>query len=248
MKKLIVTLALIASIIGTPIYGRSSGTSSSSSSSFRSSSSSSSGFRSSSSSSSPSKSWGSSSSSSSTPSKSWGSSSKSTTSSTPSKSSFWGGSSKTTTPTYTKTNGTKVDDASYKKAVQSGTVYKSKDDAIKAFKDKNQTKYTNNFDSEPASRPSYIPASTSVGGTSYNVSYNPQYHGYGYYGPSGAWMAYDTLRDVAMLSMLMDHDNYIVTSPGASVVTHHSGIGVFGWFVIIFIVLGLGVIIFAFAK
>lgn len=110
-----------------------------------------------------------------------------------------------------------------------GTVYKSKDDAIAAFKQKNAATYTNKFDTEPTSRPSYIPSSTRVGGNTYNVSYNSQYHGYGYYGPSGVWTAYDTFRDTMMLAALMDRDNYVVTSPNPVVVQHSSGMGFFKW-------------------
>lgn len=144
----------------------------------------------------------------------------------------WSSSSSTTkasTPIPTKVNGSKVDASVYQAAVKSGTVYKSKDDAIAAFKQKNAATYTNKFDTEPTSRPSYIPSSTRVGGNTYNVSYNSQYHGYGYYGPSGVWTAYDTFRDTMMLAALMDRDNYVVTSPNPVVVQHSSGMGFFKW-------------------
>lgn len=139
-----------------------------------------------------------------------------------------------------------MDESVYKKAVQSGTVFKSKTDAVNDFKSKNASKFANKFDAEPAARPSYIPASTSVGGNTYNVSYNSQHHGYGYYGPSGAWIAYDALRDVAMLSVLMDHDNYVVAPPNSTVV-HHS-MGFIGWFFTILVVavlIGSAIIVFS---
>lgn len=247
--KVIVLIAAICFGVLSPeqeIYARSSGSfSSSSSGGFKGSSSSSSSFRPSTSS--PSKSWGTSSSGS-TPTKSWGSSSSSTpTSSTNTNKSSgwsWGSSTKTQTPKAVSATGKTVDQAAYKKAVQSGNVYKTKDEALSSYKEKNAAKFKNTFDSEPSSRPTYIPSSTNVGGTSYNVSYNPQFHGYGYYGPSGSWMMYDTIRDVAMLSMLMDRDNVVVAAPPTTVVStgHSFFFYLFTTAVIIIVIVFLGMI------
>lgn len=103
-----------------------------------------------------------------------------------------------------------ADQKLYDKAKSSGTVYKSKTAATTAFKEKNASQYKSKYDKQPAARPDHIPQSTSVGGTSYNVTYNQTHGGYGYMGPSGSWMMYNTMADVAMVSMLMGRQNYYV--------------------------------------
>jgi hypothetical protein len=57
--------------------------------------------------------------------------------------------------------------------------FTTRDDAATAFRQQQASKYTNNFTSEPTTRPSYIPADISRGGNNYHVVY----HGgcYGYY-------------------------------------------------------------------
>ena len=107
--------------------------------------------------------------------------------------------------------------------------YKTKEQAVAAFKEKNASTYTSKFTTEPKTRPEYIPPSTNVGGKTVNISYNASFGGYGYYHPSlGTWMAYDMMHDAAMMSMMMNrHGNYtyvdgpgygggnvVVTSPG----------------------------------
>ena len=151
----------------------------------------------------------------------WGSSSSSVKS-TPS-SSNWGGSgsswfggssspSKSSGFSSSKTTRS-VDSLSYDRAKASGTTYTNKTQAISAFKNKYSSQYTSKFDKEPSSRPSYIPTSTIEGGKNYNITYNAQYGGYGYMGPSGSWVMYDTMRDAAMLSVLMGNHNYYYGSP-----------------------------------
>lgn len=100
-----------------------------------------------------------------------------------------------------------MDSALYNKAVQNGTSFKSRNEAVNDFSTKYATKYPNKFTSEPSTRPSYIPQSTMYNGQSYNIIYNPAYGGYGYwYG--GQWMMYDLMRDTMMMSMLMNNHGY----------------------------------------
>lgn len=48
---------------------------------------------------------------------------------------------------------------------------------------------TQGFASEPATRPSYVPRTTYVGGTHYDIIFVPGM-GYGYYDPYGAYVPY----------------------------------------------------------
>jgi len=119
----------------------------------------------------------------------------------------------------------------YNKAKASGKTFSTRADAMKDFKSKNAGKYTSKFSSQPSKRPDYIPQSTSVGGKTYNVTYNSSYGGYGYMGPSGAWIMYDAMADAAMMSVLMNRQGYYVGGPPAMatgspvVVERHYGPG-----------------------
>lgn len=134
------------------------------------------------------------------------------------------------------------------KSAGSKSSFTNKQVATDAFKAKvaNQTgnggQYTSHFDKEPSSRPNYIPTTTSVGGTNVNVVYNSGYGGYGYYHPSlGTWIAYDMIRDAAMLSMMASHHGYVVESPSGSVVYGFpSG---FAIFLIVMIIGGFSLVI-----
>lgn len=106
-----------------------------------------------------------------------------------------------------------ADKAALSKAKSSGTVYKTKDAAKQDFLSKNSSKYTSKYDTKPSTRPSHIPQATTVNGKSYNINYDTRHGGYGYYGPSGSWIAYDIARDATMLSLLMSRNNYVVHDP-----------------------------------
>lgn len=67
------------------------------------------------------------------------------------------------------------------------------------FKAKEAAKYTVPKDREPSVRPTYIPQTTYVGGSSYNIVFQPGY-GYGYYSPAHIWMAYDPVEAMAVAS------------------------------------------------
>lgn len=182
----------------------------------------------------------------SSPSRSGGSSwgrSKSTTKSSPKKSTGWGNKSKrsisgnrnktkketvtkkkTTTKKPKKTKKAEVKKQKTKrklsradkklaaKAKKEGKYHKDRKSARADFKKKHAAKYTSKYKTKPATRPTHIPQTTMVAGVSYNVSYNPGFGGYGYYGPSGAWMMYDMMTDIAMMDMMMRRTGYVVAT------------------------------------
>lgn len=168
-------------------------------------------------------------------------------SSSPRSSGSWFSSSPSTksTPTTTsKPPQTSLDAKVSKANTTSAPSYKSKEQAVAAFKEKNASQYTSKFITEPKTRPDYIPQSTSVGGKTVNVTYNAGFGGYGYYHPTlGTWMAYDMMHDAAMMSIMMNrHGGYTyVDGPGYTggpvVVTHQSS--AFGVFITFFLVLAL---------
>jgi hypothetical protein len=134
----------------------------------------------------------------------------------------------------------KGDIALERKAIQSGTAYKTKDAAMSDFKTKYADKYPTKFNSEPTVRPDYIPRTYSNGGSTYNIVYNSGFGGYGYYNTLGAWIAYDIMSDAMMMNSLMHHHNYHYPSApyvggGGTTVVHttSSGIGFFWGFMMV---------------
>jgi hypothetical protein len=103
---------------------------------------------------------------------------------------------------------------------------KSKTDFMADFRKTNEAKYPNTFTSQPTSRPTYIPSTTKVGSTSYNVDWNPTTRSYGYY--SGTmFVPYDPVMVIGSSA----YNSYASSPP---VVVHSSGPGFFT----IFLVLG----------
>jgi hypothetical protein len=97
----------------------------------------------------------------------------------------------------------------FNSASRNGTLFSSKAEATQAFRSRYAKDYGSTFASEPAARPSYIPASTFVGGRSVNIMYNAGLGGYGYYHPTlGTWLLYDALADAAMSDNLMYNRGY----------------------------------------
>ncbi len=111
-----------------------------------------------------------------------------------------------------------TDIAAKQKVAQTGAAATTKTEALSDFKKKNSDKFVNKFDKEPPARPNYIPPSTSVGGNSYTVVYNPGYHGYGYYNSLGAWVMYDAMSDAIMLSALASQNQTVVYEGGTRTV------------------------------
>ncbi|MBZ0264407.1 hypothetical protein K8I28_07035 [bacterium] len=133
-------------------------------------------------------------------SKSWGAKKKSTTNKS------WSKSNKKTAKS--STGGSKTDRALYRKAKQSGKVFKTRDAAKKDFMSKYGDQYSTKFPNKPSTRPDYVPQNTTLGdGRKVAVDYYPQHGGYGYM-QDGRFRLYNALGDVAMLSLLMRNHNY----------------------------------------
>ena len=115
-----------------------------------------------------------------------------------------------------------ADKALYDRAKQSGTVFKSRDEAAASFKKQYAEEFKTTFTKEPPVRPTYIPQTYSdTSGHSTTVIYNPKYGGYGYWsggGPDlGTWMMYDILSDAAMSQRVYAQKGYYVGEAPASV-------------------------------
>ena len=139
---------------------------------------------------------------------------KSTPTKTTQQKKSWGSKDKTTSSKATaKPKMTAAQQKSLETAKKNGTSFKSKTAAQDAFKTKYASTYTSKYTAKPATRPAHIPQTTSVGGVSHPLSYNQSYGGYGYMGPSGSWMMYDMMTDMAMMNMMMSRNNYVVHNP-----------------------------------
>ena len=112
-----------------------------------------------------------------------------------------------------------ADQKLYSKAAANGTAFKSKSTATKDFANKYEKQYTQKptpGNPAPSKRPDHIPETTSVGGKTYNVTYNVNQGGYGYWsgGPGiGTWMMYDAMSDAVMMSVLMQRHQYSYDEP-----------------------------------
>ncbi len=124
----------------------------------------------------------------------------------------------------------KTDKALYQKASAKGTVFKSRASAKRSFEKNYGQKYSSNYTKKPGTRPNHIPKTTSVNDRKYNVGYNQSYGGYGYIGPGGGWVMYSVMRDAAMLSLLMNrNDYYYGQQPGMEPRRRHGGFGSSFW-------------------
>ncbi len=135
-----------------------------------------------------------------------------------------------------------ADKALYDRAKQSGTVFKSREEAAASFKKQYATEFKSTFPKEPPVRPAYIPQTYSYPpGHSTTVVYNPRYGGYGYWsggGPDlGTWMMYDILSDAAMSQRVYAQKGYYVGEAPSS-----TALGIFIWIIVLI------VIAFAFAA
>ena len=132
--------------------------------------------------------------------------------------------------------GGKSDQKLYNKAKANGTAFRTRDAAKSSFQQKHGKQYGSSYKQKPAKRPEHIPQNTSVNGRQYPVSYNRGYGGYGYMGPGGGWVAYSVMRDMMMMSMLMDRHNYYygdAPGEGGYRKRRSSGLGMFVFFGII---------------
>lgn len=132
----------------------------------------------------------------------------------------------------------KTDKALYQKAKTQGTAFKNRADAKKSFSQGFGSQYGSKYAAKPAAKPDHIPATTKVDGRDYPVDYNPQYGGYGYFGPGRNWVAYSVMADVVVMNTLMRrHQYYYGAAPGV----YYGSFGGFrtGLYVVI------GIVIFA---
>ena len=131
----------------------------------------------------------------------------------------------------------KTDKAAYEKA------FKSRESALNDFREKNKQKYTSKYATKPATRPEHIPQTTTAGGTTYNISYNQNHGGYGYYNALGAFIIYDAMTDVAQASYfnsaMQNQGYYYGPTPVAAtptVVHHDSDSGIWAFFLFLTVV------------
>jgi len=135
-----------------------------------------------------------------------------------------------TTVTQTKTvTKTKIDSKLAKKNAEAAKMYGSRSKAQEAFKSKIKndpsfsTRYTNKFDREPASRPEYIPASVSRGGTNYTVIYNEGSYGYwNTVNGISTWIMLDMMTDMIVTDAMLSSHGYGSYTPVGAPVPYRS--------------------------
>jgi hypothetical protein len=149
-----------------------------------------------------------------------------------------------------------------KSVKQQGPVRQNREEAAKAYVASNpklsttqgRTETFNTFKSEPSSRPSYIPSSTTVGGRSVTIVYDNRYGGYGYIDPlTNAWvnaMTINAIADAAIdYNMAMNGYRYQGDPFNrAPVVVHHSPMGMWGFFGLLIVLIAIVVVIAIAAK
>lgn len=134
--------------------------------------------------------------------------SRSTRSAKPKKSTTKSTKPKTSKRVTTAPKRTAAQQKSFETAKKNGTAFKSKSAATAAYKSKNAAKYTSKYAKQPATRPSHVPQTTMVGGSSVNINYNVGRGGYGYTNSLGAFIMYDMMSDAIMMNRMMARDNY----------------------------------------
>jgi len=87
-----------------------------------------------------------------------------------------------------------------------------KDKFVSDFKQKNASKYPTTFNTQPTSRPNYIPPSTNYNGRNRDVQYNPQTRSYGFFDDFGKFMVYDAITDLALGQFKTQEKVYIQTT------------------------------------
>jgi hypothetical protein len=122
----------------------------------------------------------------------------------------------------TKPKRTAAQQKSFEASKKNGTSKMTKSQSMNKFKNDKamQKKYTSNYASKPATRPSHIPATTSVGGRNVNVTYNVNHGGYGYTNSLGAYIMYDMMADSMMRNRMMTNNNYLYAGHPSVVGTH----------------------------
>lgn len=139
---------------------------------------------------------------------------------------------------------TKADRALYDRAKKNGTHFNNRNEATAAFKKSKgaeiSANYPTKFSSKPATRPDYIPQSTSVGGNTYNISYNDRYGGYGYMDALGTFMLYDMMTDQMFMNQQMRNYGYAYGPPPARA---SSGFALIGTLIAVLVIGGIIVVV-----
>lgn len=99
----------------------------------------------------------------------------------------------------------------YAQQRKSLTPPKPKEQYVADFKKNNQDKYPTTFNSQPTSRPNYIPPSTTYNGVNRPIEYNPATRSYGFFDDLGKFMIYDAITDIALDSFKKDETVYVQT-------------------------------------
>lgn len=87
-----------------------------------------------------------------------------------------------------------------------------KDKFVSDFKQQNASKYPTTFNTQPTSRPNYIPPVTNYNGKNREVQYNPQTRSYGFFDDFGKFMVYDAITDLALGQFKTQEKVYIQTT------------------------------------
>lgn len=127
-----------------------------------------------------------------------------------------------------------------------------KDKFVSDFKQKNASKYPTTFNTQPATRPNYIPPSTNYNGRDREVQYNPQTRSYGFFDDFGKFMIYDAITDLALGQFKTEEKVYIQTTEQlkkeeeiAKIKEEDNSIlGYIGLFIIISSIIAVGFFIF----
>lgn len=130
-----------------------------------------------------------------------------------------------------------------------------KDKFVSDFKQKNASKYPTTFNTQPATRPNYIPPSTNYNGKNREVQYNPQTRSYGFFDDFGKFMIYDAITDLALGQFKTEEKVYIQTTEQLKKEEEiakikeeedNSILGYIGLFIIISSIIAVGFFIFKF--
>jgi len=117
----------------------------------------------------------------------------------------------------------------------------NREQATDAFKEKYGSTYTSKYNTEPSTRPDYIPKNTTYNNQSYTIIYNQPHRGYGYYVGS-KWYYYNVMMDTMMLDSLMHRHHYYGYPMG------YTEVEGWGFATVLILVLVLVVFIVIFAK
>ena len=89
---------------------------------------------------------------------------------------------------------------------------KPKNEYISDFRKNNASKYPTKFSTPPATRPSYVPPTTTYQGQQREIVYNQSAGGYGFMDGLGQFMIYDAITDMASNAFKKDETVYIQQS------------------------------------